>query len=100
MPSLSRHTFRVELADGSVHEVTSSNADQIAWEETRARRKWPQVTEGAVVLWWTFLAWRAASRAGVTSVDFSTWKEKECVDVDNLTADENDGAGEDVDPTP
>lgn len=94
MASLSRQTFRVTLNDGTSYEIMTNNADQIAYETTRARRKWPQITEGGVVTWWTFLAWRASSRANLTDASYEAWQDL-VADIDNISPDDDDSA----DPT-
>jgi hypothetical protein len=96
MSALSRKTFRVELGDGTTFDVRSLNADQLAYEDTRLRRKWPMITEGGVQRWHTFLAWSAARRTG----DYpGTYEEFTVAAVDVESLDE-DPAGEAVDPTP
>ena len=100
MGSLSRKHLRVELDDGRLVELTTSNDDQITYEETRARRKWPQITEGGITLWWTFLAYLAARRSGVVepTTKWEDWRPM-VVDITNLDDeldDDDDGLG---DPT-
>lgn len=96
MSALSRKSFAVELDDGTRLEVTSINKDQIAYERTRARHKWPMITEGGVSQWWTFLAWAAAKRTGVFTGTYEQF-EDQAVDVD---CTDDDDTGEPVDPTP
>lgn len=97
MSALSRKSFRVELTDGSRFDVQSVNADTIAYERTRLRRKWPMITEGGVSTWWTFLAWSAAHRTGTYPGTYEEF-ETDAVDVD-CTDDDDTGTGEPVDPT-
>lgn len=95
MASLSRQQFRITMTDGVSYEVMTNNSDQIAYEQTRARRKWPQITEGGVVTWWTFIAWRASSREKLTEASYEAWSDL-VADIDNITPEDDDGA----DPTP
>lgn len=92
MSALSRKTIKVELADGTAFEVRTVNADQLAYEDTRAIRKWPLITDGGIQRWHTFLAWKAATRQGLYAGKYEQFVE-DAVDVD---------AAEDepVDPTP
>jgi hypothetical protein len=96
MSALSRKNFRVELADGTVFDVQSVNADQLSYEDTRPRRKWPMITEGGIQRWHTFLAWSAARRAGSYTEPFEKFAD-DAVDVE--CTDEDEVAGEPVDPT-
>jgi hypothetical protein len=96
LSALSRKSFRVELADGTVFDVQSVNADQLAYEDTRMRRKWPMITEGGIQRWHTFLAWSAARRAGVYTDPYEKFTD-DAVDVEST---DDDDAGEPVDPTP
>lgn len=98
MSALSRKTFRVELDDGTVFEVTSRNSDQLAYEDTRLRRKWPMITEGGIQRWHTFLAWSAARRESLYTDSYEKFTDA-AVDVESLD-DDDDGAGAAVDPTP
>lgn len=97
MSALSRKNFRVELDDGTVFDVQSVNADQLAYEDTRMRRKWPMITEGGIQRWHTFLAWSAARRAALYTEPFERFTE-DAVDVEST--DEDETGGEPVDPTP
>lgn len=96
MSTLSRKHLRAELDDGRVLDVTTIVADQLAYETTRHRRKWPMITEGGVVTWWSFLAWAAASRLGEYAGKYEEWTAA-LVDVEDLDPDVE---GEPVDPTP
>ena len=100
MGALSRKNLRVELVDGRTVDIRTTNDDQITYEETRARRKWPQITEGGITTWWTFLAYVAARRTGVVEAT-TKWEEWRpmVVDITNLDDEddeEDDGLG---DPT-
>jgi hypothetical protein len=95
MSALSRKTFRVVLEDGTTFDVESVNRDQLAYEDTRAVRKWPLITEGGIQRWHTFLAWSAARRAGVYTDKYEQFIDA-AVDVESL---DDDTAGEPVDPT-
>jgi hypothetical protein len=95
--ALSRKRFRVELDDGTVFDVQSVNADQLAYEDTRLRRKWPLITEGGIQRWHTFLAWSAARRASLYADPFERFTDA-AVDVE--CTDDDEVNGEPVDPTP
>jgi hypothetical protein len=99
--ALSRKHFRVELADGRLLDLESLNADQLKYETTRRNRKWPMITESGVGLWWTFLAWSAATRTGVYDGTWEQWSDRDCVDLDNTDDDGGDAVvdGVAVDPT-
>jgi len=100
MGSLSRKHLRVELDDGRELDLTTTNDDQITYEETRARRKWPQITEGGITTWWTFLAYMAARRTGQVepTTKWEDWRQM-CVDITNLDDEDDDEDAELGDPT-
>jgi hypothetical protein len=95
MSALSRKNFRVVLEDGTAFDVQSVNADQLSYEDTRLRRKWPMITEGGIQRWHTFLAWSAARRSGLYTEPYERFVEA-AVDVEST---DDDDAGEPVDPT-
>ena len=78
-------------------DVQSVNADQLAYEDTRLRRKWPMITEGGIQRWHTFLAWSAARRGNLYAEGYERFCEA-AVDVESTDDDETNG--EPVDPTP
>lgn len=97
MSALSRKHLQATLADGRILDLHTVVADQIAYEQTRHRRKWPLISEGGVVMWWTFLAWTAATRLGDYDDTYDAWQ-LQLVDVDDLDTDDDDDAAT-VDPT-
>jgi hypothetical protein len=107
--SLNRVNLDVELDDGSEHHLTILNASMVAWDRTRALRKWPSVEDGTF-LWMTFLAWHHMKAIGLVECDFAEFEKTKCVAVSSTQdeAAETDGEdgeeaelGEDVvDPTP
>src|SRR5690606_15084037 len=58
--ALKKMHLKIELADGTEHQVTIANPALVAWDPTRATRKWPD-SESAPMFWMTFLAWHAMS---------------------------------------
>lgn len=94
MSALSRKHLSASLSDGRVFDLHTVVADQISYENTRHRRKWPLISEGGVVLWWAFLAWTAATRTGQYDDTWEAWQ-LALVDVDDLDTDDES----EVDPT-
>lgn len=80
-----------ELSDGTVDTVTVHNRSMIAWDETRARRQWPQSSD-APFLFQTFIAWHALSRSGRYAGDFNQFQD-DCLAIEGAE-------DEAVDPTP
>lgn len=95
MATLSRLHLRVTLPDRDPLEVTTVLADQVAYEATRARRKWPLITDGGVGTWWSFMAWQALTRTGAYHGTYEEFVAA-ALDVESL---DDDPAGGDVDPT-
>jgi hypothetical protein len=79
-------------------EIQSTNADLVLWDRTRYRHKWPTPTE-APFLWLTFTAWAAARRTGAIPPEhkYEAW-EAEVLEVESLTADEEDEEGTPTNP--
>ena len=61
----------VMMADGAEFEVQPVGPDQIQWELTAARNKWPDFQK-TPALWQTYLAWHALKREGAIPPD-TTW---------------------------
>jgi hypothetical protein len=81
-------------------EVQTDNRDLIAWDETRARHKWPKF-EDAPFVWLTFLAWHAARRTGAieTGLTYEAWK-GEVLQVAALDDDDENGRPTEPGPAP
>lgn len=71
-------------------ELQADNRDLIAWDETRAKHKWPKFDDAAF-LWLTFLSWHAARRTGaiVGGYTFEQWK-AEVLEVTSVDDDEDE----------
>jgi hypothetical protein len=79
---------KVTLADGTTFVVRITNREFVAYDMTRAKRKWPPLSD-APFLGATFLAHRAALREGLTALSWDQWQE--AVDaLENLPEDEED----------
>ena len=52
----------------------TDNRDAVRWDMTRGRKNWPAGHE-APVLWLTFIAWSALSRAGDFEGDFAKFND-------------------------
>jgi hypothetical protein len=107
MANLAAPIVRVTLEDGdnlSEYVVQTDNRDNVAWDMTRGRKKWPQFNE-APFLWLTFLAWSAMRRGGDTSLSVDDFLERcvsaQAVKQDGTAVSAEDAAAEDisVDPT-
>lgn len=77
MTNLERPVLQVELNDGSTHVVTILNPSLVAWDRTRATRKWPNV-EDAPLLWMTFITWHHLHATGVVSCTFEEYETGVC----------------------
>lgn len=77
--------LRVELADGSVEEVTCGARDFVAFEEKyeRSVARFEQELKLTDLL---FIAWHALSRLKKTTKDFTTWLD----DVESIEPSESD----------
>lgn len=74
-------------------EIQTDNRDLVRWEQTRIRHKWPTFQE-APFKWLTFLAWSAATRAGVVSdLTYERWEADVLSVADTRDEDENDEIG-------
>lgn len=101
--SLTRQSFTVTLADGRELTATPGNPDTIRWEMTAAKR-WPellpkpipgtdQLSFPAPIVMQTFITWAALTREGLYDGKFEDFRDRDCLEVEPLEA-------EDVDPTP
>lgn len=99
MPSITRRTATVELADGQIVEARITNPDTLRYEATAQRHGWPaalQIKDGVGTIGdvnrkTTFEAWAALKRAGAYEGTWEAFEKTDCVD---LSVEE-----EKVDPT-
>lgn len=97
MSKIKRLNVAVALADGSEHEITVGNPSLVAYDRTRAKRKWPASSE-APILWTTFIAWHHMKAVGLYDGTADQFIDHDCVAAQVLGDDDN--AGEEVvDPT-
>lgn len=94
---------RLQILRGSldapeVIEVQTLNPDLIAWDMTRSRHKWPEVSQ-APFKWLTFLGWHACRREGriPPELTYEEW-EASTLNVSSIDAD-GDEEGPTVDPS-
>ena len=85
-PKLHHYRFAYELADGTTGTVAVKNASMIAWDETRAKRQWPD-QQAAPNLWQTFVVWHALHRTGEYKGEFVKFREDDCDGLDMLNSD-------------
>jgi hypothetical protein len=80
----------LELAGGATEEfeVRVDNRDYLRWDKTAPRQKWGNGRD-VPFLMATFLAWSAASRAGLTSLKWSDF-EAAAVVVDDIAQEDED----------
>lgn len=86
---------QMELADGREETVRVLLADKLKYEQTAKIHKWepnPDTLTGQL-----FLAWAAATRAGITEATFDQFKGGEVLDV--FLSNENPDADADEAPT-
>lgn len=92
---------RLELEDGTRHEIQADNRDMIAYDLERSRKSWPSPADGPF-LWLTFCSWHALKRTGQTSDRFDVFADQ-VTDVAAIGADgtelETLEELEDADPT-
>lgn len=101
--ALKKMHLKIELADGTEHQVTIANPSLVAWDRTRATRKWPD-SESAPMFWMTFLAWHALSVvAKKYDEKFEDFSDSDCLALEMVNDDgsplADEGDVEDVDPT-
>lgn len=94
--SVQRLILTVELVDGTTYpDLRICNPAMVAFDLERASKKWPDARE-APMLWRTFIAWRQLVNQGDYTADFKTFREADCLDIDQ----NDDGTDhEEVDPT-
>lgn len=86
--------LRVQLDDGTEHDVQTMNPDAIRFDVTRGRKGWPD-SKDAPLLWATFLAWAAMRREGKLSCDVDEALEERIAAIEFLGRD-----GETLQPDP
>lgn len=80
--------LNVTMSDGTRHEnVRPTNPDRIRWDKTANKHHWP-TGDNAPFIFLTFQAWSALARSGDYSGTFEEFSERDCLDVDNAGADE------------
>lgn len=65
--------LRVVMEDGAEWEIQPKGKDQIRWEETAVKHKWPDFQK-TPAKWQTFLAFTASRREGLIPLALS-WEE-------------------------
>lgn len=93
--TIQRIEIDVLLDDMSEHHITVSNPSLVAWDRTRAMRKWPTAVE-APQIWSTFLAWHQMKAQGLVTCELEEFETKRCLAA-QFVDDEETAA--DVDPT-
>ena len=90
--------LRGSLDAPEVLEVQTLNPDLIAWDMTRSKHRWPEVSQ-APFLWLTFISWHACRREGriESGVTYDEWAAS-VLNVANLTDDDDEEGGA-VSPT-
>jgi hypothetical protein len=91
---------RLRVLRGSIDapeviEVQTLSPDLIAFDMTRAKHRWPSISD-APMLWMSFIAWHACRREQRIPADL-TWETWKGTTLDVTTAD--DGGDEPADPT-
>lgn len=91
---LTGQRVRVVLLDGSDYVVRTIQADRVRYDLTAPGHKWPEGTR-APFLWFTFLAWAASKRLGMTAHRWEEFSDQ----VVSTTALDHDPDEDDVTPT-
>ena len=89
----------VLMADGAELTIQTANPDQILYEKTAMRHKWPR-GDAQPVTWMTFIAWAGLRREGQIPREMSweDFSDTQALDVSAPdTDDDEEGPG---DPTP
>jgi hypothetical protein len=95
--------LRVIMADGGEWEIQPIGPDQILWETTAVKHKWPEFTRTPVT-WQTFLAWAASRREGLvpTALTWETFRAQhqyvQAVDQDTEPAADDQADDDELDP--
>jgi len=94
---MQRQELLVELNDGSEHHVIIGNPSLVAFDRTRAARKWP-TTKEAPVFWATFVAWHQMKAQGLVSCDFQKFETEVCQGIEFVNTKKKGKKGKKVDP--
>jgi hypothetical protein len=81
--TMERQHLRVELNDGTEHEITIANPSLVAFDRTRLKRGWPAATDAPIV-WLTFLAWHHMKAAKLVTCTHPEFEETICVGVESI----------------
>jgi hypothetical protein len=74
---MERQRLRVELNDGTEHEITIGNPSMVAYDRTRLKRGWPGADEAPIV-WATFLAWHHMKAMKLIDCTHQQFEESVC----------------------
>lgn len=81
-----RFEYRATMEDGTTLDVVADQRDVAAWEVSPNGCSFLEVIHRPFA-YARYVAWHAASRSGLTTMDVTTWEAK-CVQVDSVDADE------------
>lgn len=96
MSQVRRIVLDVELDDGRTFPgLRVRNPALVAYDLERVSKKWESPSE-VPMFWRTFIAWRQLVNQGDYTGDFKTFRETDCVEIDQTEGHEE---GEEVDPT-
>lgn len=96
---LARQELLVELNNGTVHEISVGNPSLVAFDRTRAARKWP-TTKESPIFWATFIAWHHMKARGLVSCNFEKFESEVCEVIEFVNPKKKGKKGKTVDPTP
>jgi hypothetical protein len=93
--------LRVQMADGAEWEVQPIGPDQMLFEVTAVKHKFPEFTK-APVTWQTFLAWAASRREGLipNTLTWDTFKTTHLYVQATTDADDDDDQADDDESDP
>ena len=77
---MKRIDLTVELDNGKTHDISVANPSLVAWDRTRAIRKFPEADQ-APIMWMTFIAWHHMKAAGLVKCDYPEFEEQRCLSV-------------------
>lgn len=86
--TLPGHRSQVILADGTTFVVRITNREYLAWDKTAPRKKWG-TAQAVPFLAATFMAWAAARREDLTSLNFDQFSDV-CEEVSDLPEEPED----------
>lgn len=70
-------------------EVEITNPDRIRWDLTANKHKWPKFSD-APFMGMTFLAWSAMKRNGHYSDSWESFRDTDCINVEDTSPDESE----------